>query len=74
VYLRRADGSILSGMPALLRLWSRIPRYRWLSRLLATPVLGALSNILYDHAVAPALAYWAQRRSVGRGPVRHGWF
>jgi len=74
VYLRRADGSILSGMPALLRLWSRIPRYRWLSRLLAAPVLSALANILYDHAVAPALAYWAQRRIVGRGPVRHGWF
>ena len=63
VYLRCADGSILSGMPALMALWSTMPRYRWLSRLVGLPLLRSLAVTLYDHAIAPALAFWASRRS-----------
>jgi hypothetical protein len=74
VYLRDAGGRILSGMPALLCLWSRMPEYRWLSRLLGLPVLEPLSTVLYDPIVAPGLAFWATRRVVNRAPVRHGWF
>lgn len=74
VYLRDTGGRILSGMPALLYLWSRMPEYRWLSRLLGLPVLEPLSAVLYDHVVAPSLAFWATRRVVNRGPLRHGWF
>jgi uncharacterized protein (TIGR01777 family) len=74
VYLRDADGRILSGMPALVHLWSRMPRYRWVSRVLALPVLRPLSTLLYDHVIAPSLAFWATRDRVSRAPVRHGWF
>jgi uncharacterized protein len=74
VYLRDADGRILSGMPALVHLWSKIPRYRWLSRALTVPVLWLISTLLYDHVVAPGLAFWATRRAVSRAPARHGWF
>jgi uncharacterized protein len=74
VYLRDADGRILSGMPALVHLWSRMPEYRWLSRTLALPVLKPISNFVYDHVVAPGLAFWATRRALSRVPVRHGWF
>jgi hypothetical protein len=74
VYLRDADGRILSGMPALVHLWSRIPRYRWLSRLLALPVLRPFVTLLYDHVVAPSLALWATHHGVSRTPARHGWF
>src|SRR5262249_51540929 len=74
VYLRDADGRILSGMPALVHLWSRMPRYRWLSRVLALPVLRPFFALLYDHVVAPSLAFWATRRGVSGAPVRHGWF
>jgi uncharacterized protein len=74
VYLRNADGRILSGMPALLHLWSKMPEYRWLSKVLALPVLRPISTLLYDHVVAPSLASWATRRVVRRASVRHGWF
>jgi uncharacterized protein len=74
VYLRDANGGILSGMPALLHLWSKIPEYRWLSKVLALPVLKPISTLLYDHAVAPSLAFWATRRAMSRVPTRHGWF
>jgi len=74
VYLRDANGRILSGMPALIHLWSKMPEYRWLSRVLALPVLKFLSTLLYDHAVAPSLAFWATRRGVSQAPARHGWF
>jgi predicted DCC family thiol-disulfide oxidoreductase YuxK len=74
VYLRDADGRIVSGMPALVHLWSTIPEYRWLSRVLALPVLRPISTLLYDHVIAPSLASWATRCAVSRASVRHGWF
>ncbi|MGC1460279.1 MAG: TIGR01777 family oxidoreductase, partial [Steroidobacteraceae bacterium] len=62
VYLHRPDGVILSGMPALIALWSTMPRYRWLSRLVALPLLREITVMLYDHVIAPTLAFWASRR------------
>jgi hypothetical protein len=74
LYLREADGRILSGMAAMIYLWSRMPGYRWLSRVLGLPVLEPLSNLLYDHVIAPGLAFWATRRLLSQAPARHGWF
>jgi predicted DCC family thiol-disulfide oxidoreductase YuxK len=74
VYLRDTDGRILSGMPALFRLWSTMPEYRWLSKVLTFPLLRPLSILLYDHIVAPSLAYWAARGAVSQRSIRHGWF
>jgi predicted DCC family thiol-disulfide oxidoreductase YuxK len=72
VYLCRPDGRILSGMPALIALWSTMPRYRWLSTLVGLPLLRQLSVILYDHAIAPTLAFWANHRtSADVSIVRH---
>jgi uncharacterized protein len=74
VYLREADGQILSGMPALVYLWSKLPKYRWVSRVVALPVLDSLSALIYDHIVAPGLAFWATRRLRWQAQARHGWF
>lgn len=74
VYLRDADGRILSGMPALVYMWSRMPKYRSLSRVVSLPVLATLSSLLYDHVIAPSLAFWATRRVEWRTQTRHGWF
>jgi hypothetical protein len=63
VYLCRPDGRILSGIPALIALWSTMPRYRWLSRLVGLPLLRQIAVILYDHVIAPTLAFWASRRT-----------
>lgn len=63
VYLHSTDGRILSGIPALIALWSTMPRYQWLSRLIGLPVLRPVAAILYDHIIAPTLAFWASRRA-----------
>jgi uncharacterized protein len=68
VYLRDAGGHVISGMPALIALWSQVPGYRPLARILSWPVLRPVSVLLYDHLIAPALAYWASRRSAGECP------
>jgi uncharacterized protein len=74
VYLRDADGRIVSGMPALIHLWSSMPRYRWLAKTFALPVLRSASALVYDHLISPSLASWASRRTESRASVRHGWF
>jgi uncharacterized protein (TIGR01777 family) len=69
VYLRRADGCILSGLSALITLWSTMPRYQWLARLLGLPLLRQIADILYDHVIAPTLAFWASRRTASHVSV-----
>lgn len=62
VYLKDSKGRISSGLPALIELWSRMPQYRWLARVLTVPVISAASNALYDHVIAPSLAAWSRLR------------
>jgi predicted DCC family thiol-disulfide oxidoreductase YuxK len=69
VYMRRADGLILSGIPALLALWSTMPGYRWLARLVGLPVLRPLAVALYDQVIAPTLTFWASRRHPAQAPI-----
>ena len=62
VYLKDSKGRIVSGLPALVELWSRMPQYRWLARVMKVPVIEPLSNGFYDHVLAPTLAAWARHR------------
>jgi uncharacterized protein len=62
VYLRDGKGQILSGMPAIIALWSRMPRYLWLSRLFNLPLIRQAAVVLYNHVVAPSLALWARSK------------
>jgi uncharacterized protein (TIGR01777 family) len=66
LYLRDAEGRISSGMAALITLWSNMPQYRWLAKVLALPLLRPVAVTLYDHAIAPTLAAWANRRAAAR--------
>jgi uncharacterized protein (TIGR01777 family) len=65
LYLRDEQGRIESGFRAVLVLWSRIPEYRWLARVFSWAPLRAACESLYDHVVAPSLAYWARARHTG---------
>jgi uncharacterized protein len=71
VYIRDTAGRIISGMPALVALWSTLPRYRLLSRLFNMPVIRQASVLLYDHLVSPNLARWAERRARRATLIRH---
>jgi predicted DCC family thiol-disulfide oxidoreductase YuxK len=71
VYIRDGAGRVISGMPAIVALWSTLPRYRLLSRLFNLPVVRQASVLLYDHVISPNLARWADRRTRRAGLMRH---
>jgi uncharacterized protein len=71
VYIRDGAGRVISGMPAIVALWSTLPRYHLLSRFFSLPVLRQASVLLYDHVVSPGLAHWASRRIRRAAPMRH---
>ena len=62
VYLRDPNGNIVSGLPALIELWSRMPGYGWLAKVFSVPGLHPVACSLYDHVVAPSFAWWARTR------------
>jgi uncharacterized protein (TIGR01777 family) len=65
LYLRDEHGRIQSGFRAVLALWARLPGYRRLVGVFSWPPLLAFCETLYDHIVAPGLAYWARVRQTG---------
>lgn len=58
----RHKGEVLSGIPAFLVLWSQMPGYRWLGRIVGLPGLRQLATLVYDHLLAPLLYRWHLRR------------
>jgi predicted DCC family thiol-disulfide oxidoreductase YuxK len=61
LHVRDADGRLLVGVPAFAAIWRRLPRYRWLARLVELPGMGALTRWLYE-PVAAGLYRWDRRR------------
>lgn len=51
----RADGTIVSGLPAFMVVWQALPRWRWLARLVKLPGLRHVAGWLYDRIAAPLL-------------------
>ncbi|MCH2167318.1 MAG: DUF393 domain-containing protein [Oceanicola sp.] len=56
------NGQLLSGVPAFIELWSSIPRYRWLARIVGLPVIRTLASLLYITILAPTLYAMHKRR------------
>jgi predicted DCC family thiol-disulfide oxidoreductase YuxK len=63
VYIRIANGQIVSGMPAIVALWAQMPGYQWAGRLFNLPVIRQATELLYDHLISPSLALWARSRA-----------
>ena len=56
------DGELHDGVAAFALVWERIPRLRWLARLVRLPVIKPAADLLYDHVAAPALFALHRRR------------
>lgn len=56
------DGRLTSGIPAFLVLWSKMPRYRWLARVVGLPGITQVATVAYDHVLAPIIYRWHLRR------------
>jgi len=70
VYLKSANGQVLSGVAALASLWAQTPGYVWLSKLVSLPLLRSVAEALYDHIAVPALV--ALERWRRAEPAHHG--
>ncbi|UPY35445.1 DUF393 domain-containing protein [Sediminicoccus sp. KRV36] len=47
MHVRRADGSMASGAAAFAALWSALPRWAWLGRISALPVVAPVLELGY---------------------------
>lgn len=59
-------GRLLSGVDAFAALWAELPRWRWLSRVVALPGIRQMAGLAYDHAAAPLLYALHRRREARR--------
>lgn len=57
-----AEGRVHIGVDAFLLLWSHLPRYRWLGRIIGARGIRPVAVFLYDRALAPLLFAWDRRR------------
>jgi uncharacterized protein (TIGR01777 family) len=55
VYVKTANGQVLSGVAALASLWSHTPGYRWLSKAVSLSLVRPVADMLYDHVAVPLL-------------------
>ena len=56
------DGNLLSGIDAFLVLWTDMPRYRVLARIVSVPGVYHVACAAYDHILAPLIYRWHIRR------------
>lgn len=57
-----AQGQLLAGVDAFIAIWERLPRYRWLARLVRLPLVRGLVGFGYDRVAAPLLFELHRRR------------
>ena len=56
------EGTLTSGIPAFLVLWTQMPKYRWLAKVVGLPGIKQIACVAYDHVLAPAIYHWHLRR------------
>ena len=60
------NGEIVDGVEAFACLWARLPRFRWLARLVRLPGVQGVAALSYDRVVAPAIyRRWRRRNPPG---------
>lgn len=63
------QGQLHSGIDAFILLWSRLPRFRWLSRMVALPLVRSAVGCTYENILAAALYAMTRRRERRRKSV-----
>jgi len=64
-HIQRADGKLISGGKAFIALWSKLPRFQLVAKVLSLPPLAWLTDRLYDVSlrIRPAMQRIARKRS-----------
>lgn len=55
-------GTLHKSVDAFLVLWRRMPRYRWLARILGLPGFKQAFWLAYEGVIAPVIYTWDKRR------------
>ena len=56
------QGTLTSGIPAFLVLWTQMPKYRWLTRVVGLPGIRQVACATYDFVLAPIIYRWHLHR------------
>lgn len=62
MHAKLPDGTVVSGVPAFVLIWNRLPRMGWLARLVQLPLIGGVARFAYDRIAAPWLYHRHRRR------------
>jgi predicted DCC family thiol-disulfide oxidoreductase YuxK len=62
LHARLPDGRIVSGVEAFALIWERLPRSRWLARLVRLPLINPVAEMAYNRIAAPVLYRRHKRR------------
>jgi len=62
LYAVDGDGRLYRGFDAMLAVWERVPRTRWLARTFGNRLTRRPSAWLYEHVVSASLYRWAKHR------------
>jgi predicted DCC family thiol-disulfide oxidoreductase YuxK len=62
LHARLPDGRIVSGVEAFALIWERLPRSRWLARLVRLPLINPVAEMAYNRIAAPVLYRRHNRR------------
>lgn len=66
LYVKTANGEVLSGVDAFITIWHTLPRYHWLAKVAALPVIYSIFSLIYDLIAAPLVSSWSQRLRRGK--------
>ena len=50
-----SDGKVIHGLPAFQKLWTQMPRYKFLAVMTSFPIIREISGLIYDKILAPIL-------------------
>jgi predicted DCC family thiol-disulfide oxidoreductase YuxK len=56
------EGALTSGIPGFLVLWTQMPKYWWLGKVVGFPGIKQIACVTYDQVLAPAIYRWHLRR------------
>lgn len=62
LYAVDGEGRLYRGFDAMLAVWQRVPRTRWLARSFGNRATKGVSAWLYEHVVSAGLYRWAKHR------------
>lgn len=63
LYVLKPNCDVANGVDATIEIWSHLPRYQMLAKLMQMPVLNFIGSFIYEGIIVPRLAYVNAKRT-----------